>query len=150
MLALGQPLLAMPGTWAVYLIETAMMVSIARDAGAAVRRRAGLAGGGDDVGHRLGIAAASIFGIGLYSLIVARHLLRQLIAINVMGSAVFVLLVVAAGPIDGALDGIPKALVLTGIVVAVSATGFALALVVRLAEVTGSISPGGAEADDDR
>jgi len=29
MLALGQPLLAIPGTWAVYLIEAAMMVSIA-------------------------------------------------------------------------------------------------------------------------
>ncbi|MCC5862277.1 MAG: DUF4040 domain-containing protein [Gammaproteobacteria bacterium] len=28
MLALGQPLLAIPGTWAVYLIETAMMISI--------------------------------------------------------------------------------------------------------------------------
>jgi len=86
------------------------------------------------------LAAASIFGIGLYALIVARHLLRQLVAVNVMGSAVFVLLVVAAGPIAGSLDGIPLALVLTGIVVAVSATGFALALIVRLAEATGSIS----------
>ena len=69
-----------------------------------------------------------------------RHLLRQLLAVKVMGSAVFLLLVVAAGPIDGALDGIPMALVLTGIVVAVSAVGFALALLVRLADVTGSIS----------
>lgn len=86
------------------------------------------------------LAAAGMFGIGLYSLIVARHLLRQLMAIKVMGSAVFLILVVAAGSIDGALDGIPKALVLTGIVVAVSAVAFALTLLVRLAEVTGSIS----------
>jgi multisubunit Na+/H+ antiporter MnhC subunit len=86
------------------------------------------------------LAAASMFGIGLYALIVARHLLRQLIAVKVMGSAVFMLLVVAAGPVDGALDAIPLALVLTGIIVAVSAIGFALALVVRLAEATGSIS----------
>jgi multicomponent Na+:H+ antiporter subunit C len=93
------------------------------------------------------LAAASIFGIGLYALVLARHLLRQLVAINVMGSAVFLLLVVAAGPIAGELDGIPLALVLTGIVVAVSATGFALALVVRLAEATGSVS---LEDDDDR
>lgn len=86
------------------------------------------------------LAAAAVFGVGLYALILARHLLRQLLAVKVMGSAVFLLLVVAAGPIDGALDGIPMALVLTGIVVAVSAVGFALALLVRLADVTGSIS----------
>jgi multicomponent Na+:H+ antiporter subunit C len=93
------------------------------------------------------LAAASMFGIGLYALVLARHLLRQLIAVNVMGNAVFLLLVVGAGPIAGELDGIPLALVLTGIVVAVSATGFALALVVRLAEATGSIS---LEDADDR
>lgn len=96
------------------------------------------------------LAAAGIFGVGLYTLIVARHLLRQLMALKVMGSAVFLVLVVAAGSIDGALDGIPKALVLTGIVVAVSAIAFALALVVRLAEVSGSISLDAAEDDDDR
>lgn len=94
------------------------------------------------------LAAAGMFGVGLYALIVTKQVLRQLIAIKVMGSAVFLVLVVAAGPIDGALDGIPKALVLTGIVVAVSAIGFALALVVRLAEVTGSISLDATEADD--
>jgi multicomponent Na+:H+ antiporter subunit C len=96
------------------------------------------------------LAAASMFGIGLYALIVARHLLRQLIAVKVMGSAVFILLVVAAGPIDGALDAIPLALVLTGIIVAVSAIGFALALVVRLAEATGSISLDDDGGADDR
>jgi multicomponent Na+:H+ antiporter subunit C len=96
------------------------------------------------------LAAASMFGIGLYALIVARHLLRQLIAVKVMGSAVFILLVVAAGPIDGALDPIPLALVLTGIIVAVSAIGFALALVVRLAEATGSISLDDDGGTDDR
>lgn len=96
------------------------------------------------------LAAAIIFGIGLYALIVARHLLRQIIAVNVMGSAVFVLLVVAAGPIDGSLDPVPVALVLTGIVVAVSATGVALALLVRLAEVAGSTSLEDAGEPDDR
>ncbi len=96
------------------------------------------------------LAAAGMFGVGLYALIVARHMLRTLIAVKVMGSGVFVLLVVAAGPVDGALDGIPKALVLTGIVVAVSAIGFALALLVRLAEVTGSLSLEEEGARDDR
>jgi multicomponent Na+:H+ antiporter subunit C len=95
------------------------------------------------------LAAAAMFGIGLYSLMLSRHLLRQLIAIKVMGSAVFLVLVAAAGPVDGALDGIPKALVLTGIVIAVSAAAFGLALLVRLAEVTGSISLEDDEDDED-
>lgn len=96
------------------------------------------------------LAAAGMFGIGLYSLIVARHLLRQLMALKVMGSAVFLLLVVTASPIDGALDGIAQALVLTGIVIAVSAVAFALALVVRLAEVSGSVGLDEPEDDDGR
>lgn len=102
------------------------------------------------------LAAAGMFGIGLYGLVLSRHLLRQLIAIKIMGSAVFLVMVAAAAPVDGALDGIPKALVLTGIVVAVSAAAFGLALLVRLAEVTGSISledeqdAQGEEADDGR
>ncbi len=86
------------------------------------------------------LAAAGLFGLGLYSLIIARHLLRQLIAIKIMGSAVFLVLVVTAGLVDGSLDGIAQALVLTGIVIAVAAIAFALALVVSLAETTGSIS----------
>lgn len=94
------------------------------------------------------MAAAAVFGIGLYSLVVAHHVLRQLIAIKVMGSAVFLVLVMAAGPVDGGLDGIAKALVLTGIVVAVSAIAFALALLVRLAQVTGSVSLEVGEGDD--
>ncbi len=96
------------------------------------------------------LAAAAMFGIGLYSLIMARHLLRQLMALKVMGSGVFLVLVVAAGTIDGGLDGIPKALVLTGIIIAVSAIAFALALVVRLAEVTESITLDEPGDDDDR
>lgn len=90
------------------------------------------------------LAAAAIFGISVYALIVRTHLLRQLLALKVMGSAAFLVLVVGAGTVNGLLDGIPKALVLTGIVIAISAIGFALAVLVRLAEVTGSV-----ELDED-
>ena len=60
-------------------------------------------------------------------------LLRKVLALNVMGSGVFLLLIAAAyrGP-DAAPDPVPHALVLTGIVVAVSATALALALGRRL------------------
>ena len=85
-------------------------------------------------------AAAVLFGIGVYGLIVARHLMRKLFAINIMGNAIFVLMVTAARPLDGAPDPVPQALVLTGIVIAVSATAFALALMVRLYRETGEVS----------
>ncbi len=45
MLAFGEPLLAIPGTWAVYLIETAMMVSIAVTLMLLFAGAAGLGGG---------------------------------------------------------------------------------------------------------
>lgn len=86
------------------------------------------------------VAAAVLFGVGVYGLIVARHLMRKLFAINIMGSAIFILLVTAAQPIEGAPDPVPQALVLTGIVIAVSATAFALALMVRLHRETGLTS----------
>ncbi|MCG5529059.1 NADH-quinone oxidoreductase subunit K [Halorhodospira sp. 9621] len=92
------------------------------------------------------LAAAGVFGIGLYSLIVSLHLLRQTMALKVMGSAVFLVLVTSVGEVDGSLDGIAQALVLTGIVIAVAAIAFALALIVALAERTGSVS---LEPDDE-
>jgi multisubunit Na+/H+ antiporter MnhB subunit len=45
MLLVGEPLLAMPGSWAVYLVEAAMMVSIAATLALLVAAAAGLSGG---------------------------------------------------------------------------------------------------------
>ena len=62
-----------------------------------------------------------------------KPLLRKLIALNVMGAGVFhVLVAVAYRGLDAGPDPVPQALVLTGIVVAVSATALALALSQRL------------------
>lgn len=85
------------------------------------------------------LAAASVFGIGAYGLLIAQHIVRKLLALNLMGSAVFLLLV-TLGREEASADPVPQALVLTGIVVAVSATAFALALLVRLFHETGSAS----------
>ena len=77
------------------------------------------------------LLAAALFGLGLHGLIVCRHLLRKILALNLLTAAVFLLLVAlarAASP----LDPVPHAMVLTGIVVAVSTTAVALALLVRL------------------
>ncbi len=67
-----------------------------------------------------------LFILGLWSLLLHRVLVRKLIALNVMGSGVFHLLIATAGRHGEPADPIPHALVLTGIVVAVSATALAL------------------------
>jgi multicomponent Na+:H+ antiporter subunit C len=74
-----------------------------------------------------------LFLLGLWSFIVHAPLLRKLIAINVMGAGVFhILVAVAYRGIDTPPDPVPHALVLTGIVVAVSATALALTFGQRL------------------
>ena len=97
------------------------------------------------------IAAAALFGLGVYGLLIAGHMLRKLLAINIMGNAIFILMVAAAAPVGGAPDPVPQALVLTGIVIAVSATAFALALMIRLYQVAGQASlEAEAEFEDER
>jgi multicomponent Na+:H+ antiporter subunit C len=78
----------------------------------------------------------AIFAIGLHGLITHRDLFRKILSVNVMGSGVFVVLI-AAGRAGAVPDRVPEALVLTGIVVAISATAFALTLARRLFELTG-------------
>ena len=72
-----------------------------------------------------------LFCLGLYGLIQHAHLLRKILAFNIMGSGCFLVLVGLAQR-SGAVDPVPHALVLTGIVVAVSATAFALILARQL------------------
>lgn len=85
------------------------------------------------------LAGVALFSLGFYGLIVRAHVLRKVLAYNVMGSGAFLVLVGLAqrGP-DGTADPVPQALVLTGIVVTVSATGFALALLRRLYSASGA------------
>ena len=83
-----------------------------------------------------GVAGAVLIAIGLYALIVRRHLLRKILAVNVVGNGVFLVLVALAQR-SGVPDPVPQAMVLTGIVVAVSATALALALAVRVRDATG-------------
>lgn len=79
-----------------------------------------------------------LFFLGVHGLFVRAHLLRKVLAANVMGSGVFMVFIALAarGP-AGVPDPVPQAMVLTGIVVAVSFTALALALAVRIAETSG-------------
>ncbi len=79
------------------------------------------------------LSGCVLIALGLRSALLHRSLLQRVLAINVMGSGVFMLLIAIAyrGPTLSP-DPVPHALVLTGIVVAVSATALALALARRL------------------
>ena len=80
-----------------------------------------------------GLAGIILFLLGVWSFLIHASLLRKLIALNIMGGGVFhILMAVAYRGIEAAPDPVPHALVLTGIVVAVSATALALTLGQRL------------------
>ena len=87
--------------------------------------------------------AAGLMLIGLYAVARRPHLLHKLLGLNVIGSGVFMLLLTLASRAQPA-DAVPQALVLTGIVVAISATALGLALMQRLAAQSGR-----AELDED-
>lgn len=92
------------------------------------------------------LVGVGLFSLGLYALIVHAHLLRKILASNVMGSGVFLVLVALARRAgDAPPDAVPHAMVITGIVVAVSATALALTLMSKLTEETGR-----AELPDER
>lgn len=87
-----------------------------------------------------GLCGAVLVGMGLFGLIMHPQPLRKIIAFNLIGSGVFLLLGVvarrgAAAGLGG--DPVPQALVITGIVVAFSATALAVTLVLRLLQLTG-------------
>jgi multicomponent Na+:H+ antiporter subunit C len=87
-----------------------------------------------DTDHRLYLlAGAALFALGFHALLVQPHLLRRILALNVMGSGVFLVFIALAAQTPGPVpDPVPQAMVLTGIVVSVCGTGLALVLADRV------------------
>ena len=90
-----------------------------------------------------GLTAALLVGLGVYGLIVHPQPLRKILSFNVLGSGVFLLCGAiarrgAAAGLGG--DPVPQALLITAIVVAFSASALAIALLLRLFDVTGSVA----------
>ena len=88
-----------------------------------------------------GLCSAALVGLGLFGAIVHPQPLRKILAFNLLGGGVFLLFGViarrgAAAGMGG--DPVPQAMVITGIVVAFSATALAVALLLRLYQVSGS------------
>ena len=84
------------------------------------------------------VAGIVLFVVGVVGLILQSHLLRKILAFNMMGSGT-VLLLVGLGQRGGMPDPVPQAMVLTGIVVTVAATALALALARRLLDLSGKM-----------
>jgi multicomponent Na+:H+ antiporter subunit C len=83
------------------------------------------------------VLGTALIAIGFAAFIVRRHLFWKIIALNIAGTGIFLLLLTL--PVaPGESDPVPQAMVLTGIVVAVAATAFALALALRLAAASGA------------
>ena len=98
-------------------------------------------------------AAMILFGIGFTNLLLQNNLIKKIIGLNIMDTAVYLFLA-AKGYIEGRMapivvngiqkqeayiNPIPSGLVLTGIVVSVSVTAVMLALTIRLYRRYGSL-----------
>lgn len=94
------------------------------------------------------VTSGLVFGLSLYGLLASGELLRRLMAANLMASSLFLyLVVVSVGQGDAVRDPVPQAMVLTGIVIAVAITGFALGLARWLrADEHARQAPGGEQA----
>lgn len=87
------------------------------------------------------MAGAALFSLGLGGVILVSHLLRKLMAVNLMAGGVFLLLVaIARRNFREIADPVPHAMVLTGIVVALGSTAFAIVLARRIFATTGATS----------
>jgi len=102
-----------------------------------------------------GAVGAIIFCIGLHGLVYHDHFIRKTIGMNIMGAGLFLSLVALANRSpDGVPDPVPHGMVLTGIVVSVSATALLLAMIMYLFLETGETDFKGVqkqkEKSDDR
>lgn len=84
------------------------------------------------------LAGSVLVAAGLAATILQPSLMRKLVAFNVMGSGVFlVLLALAPRAADGRADPVAQALLLTGIVIAIASTALGLLLARRYHAATG-------------
>ncbi len=90
------------------------------------------------------LASVVLFCIGLYVIIAKDNLIKKFLGLNIMHTSVFMFIIalsavdeghapiMAEGAVSPFANPLPQALVLTGIVVAVSTTALALSLVIRI------------------
>jgi len=95
------------------------------------------------------MAGVIVFLVGLVRLLTDAHLLRLVLALHVMGSGTFLVLIATAFRFRApAPDPVPHAMVLTGIVVTMGVTALAVALVRLFHARTGRVHLAPASADE--
>lgn len=95
--------------------------------------------------------AMVLFVIGFHTMLTHANMIKKILGMNIMETAVF-LFFVSVGYVEGGrapiieegaehlyINPLPSALILTGIVVAISVTAYALSLIVKLYEHYGTI-----------
>ena len=99
------------------------------------------------------IGSIALFGIGFTILLLNSNLIKKIIGLNIMDTSIFLFFIAKgfivgkeAPIITGSFKGvgsyinpIPSALMLTGIVIAVSTTAFALTLTIKVHEKYGTV-----------
>jgi multicomponent Na+:H+ antiporter subunit C len=88
-----------------------------------------------------GLAGAALVALGLFGLVVQAAVLRKVLAFNLLGGGVFLLFGVVArrgAAVGVAVDPVPQAMVITGLVVAFAATALAVVLALRMHQITGA------------
>lgn len=109
----------------------------------------------DPIGSHFYLAFVATFVLGLYTMLDSPHLVKKVIGLNMVQVSVF-LVFVSAGYVEGSgppllsqepphPNPLPHAIVLTAIVVGVSLTAVALALVVKLYDEFGTTDVHGIE-----
>jgi multicomponent Na+:H+ antiporter subunit C len=116
--------------------------------------------------HYSFVAYVLLMMIGLYAVVAKGNLVKKVLGLNLLQTAVF-LFYLSIGRIDGGTvpviwkdrppgtegvpyeNPVPHVLMLTAIVVGVSVTAVALALIVRIKEAYGTIEEGEILAEDD-
>ena len=97
------------------------------------------------------LIAIILFVIGFHTMLSHSNLIKKILGMNIMETAIF-LFFVSIGFVEGGrapiiqpgedhiyVNPIPSALILTGIVVAVSVTAFALSLIIKLYQHYGTV-----------
>jgi len=74
--------------------------------------------------------------LGLYVLLVEAHLLRKIMALNIMGSSIFTFMLAMATRQSAGVDTLSQAWVLIGLMIVLSTTFLAVYLAQRIEQVT--------------
>ena len=97
------------------------------------------------------MAAILLFIIGMHTMLTHSNLIKKVIAMNIMDTSVFLLFVAVGYTYGGQapivqqgkevlyINPLPSSLMLTGIVVAISITAYALSLIVKIYRYYGTV-----------